>query len=312
MRMPDRRRFYAHFIILSIVISSSLPAIAADQPVPHGKVYLVGMGPGDAELVTFKAAKALKDADCVFCFSYMKDEVARYAPPAKIIVASPLLMGRVNGRNAAELPPEMRKQIEQSKEELSPFVAKVRSLVAEGKSVVFADAGDPTIYCPWSWVTEEFSDLQPVVVPGLSSFNAANAALEQSITRNGGSVLISAGEDLGIPDKDGRLKTTLVIFTHRAKLKELAPRLRARYPADTPVAVVCEASYPTQCVVWATLGTVLEKTAGQRLPHLYLVYVGDGLKAPAASATLKPDAQARNVELRRASEECASTNREGR
>jgi precorrin-4 methylase len=276
-------------ILLSIVVDSSLPAVAADLPAPHGKVYLVGMGPGDAELVTFKAAKTLKDADCVFCFRYLKDEVARYAPPAKITVASPLLMGRVCGRNPAELPPEIRKELEQSKEELASFVAKVRNLAAAGKTVVFADAGDPTVYCPWSWITEEFADLQPVIVAGLSSFNAANAALEQSITRNSASVLISAGEDLGTPDKDGRLKLTLVLFTHRAKLKELAPRLLARYPADTPAAVVCEASYPTQRVVWATLGTVLERTAGQRLPHLYLVYVGDGLKAPAASATVRKD-----------------------
>ncbi|MGO9110930.1 MAG: hypothetical protein ACLP9L_17045 [Thermoguttaceae bacterium] len=64
--------------------------------------------------------------------------------------------------------------------------------------------------------------------------------------------------------------------------------MRARYPADTPVAVVCEASYPTQRVVWTTFGTVLRKTASQRLPHLYLMYVGDGLKAPATSATVPP------------------------
>ncbi len=260
------------------------PAVAHTTGEP-GKIYLAGMGPGDAELVTFKAAKALKEADCVFCFDYLEDEVARYAPAAKITVAAPLLMGRAAGRNPAQLSPEMRKELEQSKEEHARFVTKVRKFVAAGKTVVFADAGDPTIYCPWSWITEEFADLRPTVVPGLSSFNAANAALVQSITRNSGSVLISAGEDLGMPDKNGRLKTTLVSFTHRAKLKELAPRLLARYPADTPAAVVCEASYPTQRVVWATLGTLLEKTADQRLPHLYLVYVGDGLKAPAPSVT---------------------------
>ena len=275
------------FVVLSMVVCCGLPAIAADPPGVHGKVYLVGMGPGDAELVTFKAAKVLKEADCVFCFRYLKDEVARYAPPAKITVASAVLMGRVCGRNPADLPPEMPKELEQSKEELAQFTAKIRSLAAAGKTVVFADAGDPTVYCPWSWITEEFGDLQPAVVPGLSSFNAGNAALEQSITRNSASVLLSAGEELGTPDKNGRLKMTLVLFTHRAKLKELAPRLLARYPADTPAAVVCEASYPTQRVVWTTLGTVLEKTAGQRLPHLYLVYVGDGLKAPAASATVQ-------------------------
>jgi precorrin-4 methylase len=271
-------------IALAMVIGRGLPAAAAKPSGPHGTVSLVGMGPGDAELVTFKAAKVLKDADCVFCFRYLKEEVARYAPPAKIVVASPLLMGRVCGRNPAELPADMRKELAASKDELPQFAAKVRGLVAAGKNVVFADAGDPTIYCPWSWVTEEFADLQPAVVPGLSSFNAGNAALKQSITRHNGSVLVSAGEDLGTPDKDGRLKMTLALFTHRAKLKELVPRLAARYPADTPVAVVCEASYPTERVVWATLGTVLDTIGRERLPHLYLLYVGDGLKPPAPGA----------------------------
>ena len=288
MKMPVG---YLHsvldFAVLSMVIYCGPSAIVAEQRGPLGRVYLVGMGPGDAELVTFKAAKALKDADCVYCFSYLKEEVARYASPAKIAVASPLLMGRVCGRNPADLPPEMQEELKQSKEELSQFTAKVRALAAAGKTVVFADAGDPTVYCPWSWITEEFADLQPAVIPGLSSFNAGNAALEQSITHNSASVLISAGEDLGTPDKNGRLKMTLVLFTHRAKLKELAPRLLVRYPSDTPIAVVCEASYPTQRVVWATLGTVLEKSAGQRLPHLYLIYVGDSLKVPAAGATVQ-------------------------
>lgn len=274
-------------IVLSSVVYNGLPVLAADLPAPNGKIYLVGMGPGDADLVTFKAAKVLKDADSVFCFGYLKDEVARYAPPARISVASPLLMARVCSRNPAELPPKMRHEVKESKEELTHFVANIRSLVAEGKTVVFADAGDPTVYCPWSWVTEEFADLQPAIVPGLSSFNAANAALKQNIFKHSGSVLISAGEDLGTPDKGGRLKMTLVFFTHLAKLRDLVPQLRARYPLDTPVPVVCEASYPAQRVVWATLATVLERTAVKPLPHLYLVYVGDSLKAPVASATVQ-------------------------
>ena len=267
----------------SPVIHPGLPAVAVGLSGTHGKVHLVGMGPGDAELVTFKAAKLLRDADCVFCFGYLKDEVARYASPAKITVASPLLMARVCGRNPAELPPERQRELEQSQEELSQFAARVRNMVATGMTVVIADAGDPAIYCPWSWVIEEFVDLQPTIVPGLCSFSAANAAMRQSITQYSGSVLISGGEDLGMPDKDGRLRLTLVLFTYHAKLKDLVPRLRSRYPADTPVAVVCEASYPTQRVVWGTLGTVLERTANERLPHLYLIYVGDGLKTPAAT-----------------------------
>lgn len=258
------------------------PAVLAAETARNGAVCLVGMGPGDPELVTFKAAKVLKDADCVFCFDYLKDEVARFAPPGKITVASSLLMGRFRGQSLKDLPPQLRDRARQSQAETAKFLTHVRELVAGGKKVAFADSGDPTLYCPWSWVTEDFADLDPVVVPGLSSFNAANAALRQSVTKKAGSVLLSAGDDLGTPDEHGRLKMMLVLFTHRVKLNELLPRLQARYPSDTPIAVVSEASYERERVLFATLATIQEKLGDQKLPHLYLIYAGDGLAPPKA------------------------------
>lgn len=265
-----------------LVVAAWAPAVPAADAAPSGAVYLVGMGPGDPELVTFKAAKVLKDADRVFCFDYLKDEVARFAPPEKIAVASSLLMGRFRGQGVQDLPPQVRQRACQSAEETAKFLPQVRELVAGGKKVVFADAGDPTLYCPWSWVTEDLADLGPIVVPGLSSFNAASAALRQSITKNAGSVLLSAGENLGTPDERGRLKLTLVLFTHRAKLKELLPQLQSRYPSDTPIAVVSEASYERERVVFGTLATIRQKLGDQPLPHLYLIYAGDGLTPPKA------------------------------
>ncbi len=261
------------------------PAAAPAVKTPSkGELYLVGMGPGDAGLVTIKAAAILQKADCVFCFDYLKNEVARYVPRSKIEVASPLLMGRFRGQDLKTLSPELRRRARLSEEEMATFLPQVRRMVAAKKTVVFADAGDPTIYCPWSWVAEEFADLGPVVIPGLSSFNAANAALKQSITKNGGSIVISAGDNLGSPDQHGRLTAMLVLFTHRVKLQELVPRLAARYPADTPMAVVCEASYERQQVTFATLGSIWKKVNERDLPHLYLVYVGDGLTPPAIAA----------------------------
>jgi precorrin-4 methylase len=145
------------------------------------------------------------------------------------------------------------------------------------------------MYCPWSWITEDFAEFQPVVVPGLSSFNAANAALGQSVTKKSASILLSAGDQLGTPDERGRLKATLVLFTHRAKLKELLPQLQSRYPADTPVALVTEASYERQKVLFATLETIEKKLTGEELPHLYLIYVGDGLTPPKAVEASVPE-----------------------
>jgi precorrin-4 methylase len=243
----------------------------------RGGIYLVGMGPGDAELVTIKAARVLKEADRVYCFDYLAEEVARHVPPERLTVVPFMLLGKLVGQSEKDVPAELREKVRQSEAEMSKFVPEVRQMIAAGKMLAFADAGDPTIYCPWSWVLERFADLAPTVVPGLSSFNAGNAALRQSITRHSGSILLSTGTDLGTPDASGRLKTTLVIFTMRAKVQDVVPRLAARYPADTPIAVVCEASYTSERVVFATLGTILEKLGDAKLPHLYLIYVGDGL-----------------------------------
>ena len=249
---------------------------------PKGKVYLVGMGPGGAELVTIKAAAILKQADCVFCFDYLKGEVARYAPEERIRVAPSGLMGGFGRQKIEELPEDLRERAKKSIVEIEKFSAEVRALVAEGKSVACADAGDPTMYCPWSWITSEFADLHPRVVPGLSSFNAGNAALGQSITSHNGSITISAGEDLGEKTAAGRLRGTLVLFTHRAKFAELLPRLRDRYPGDTPAAVVCEASYPSERVYRGTLADIESVVGDEKLPHLYLIYVGDALQSDAA------------------------------
>lgn len=261
------------------VADNSLPAGRGSETGKRGGIHLVGMGPGDAELVTLKAARILKQADRVYCFDYLKDEVAQYVPAERLTVVPFMLLGRLVGQDEKDVPVNLRKQVRQSADEMSRFVPEVRQMVAAGKMLAFADAGDPTIYCPWSWVLEKFADLSPAVVPGLSSFNAGNAALRHSITRRSGSILLTTGDDLGAPDKNGRLNATLVIFTQKAKLRDVVPRLAARYPGDTPIAVVCEASYKTEKVVVATLATILEKLGNEKLPHLYLIYAGDGLSA---------------------------------
>ena len=50
-----------------------------------------------------------------------------------------------------------------------------------GKTVAIVADGDPTIYSPWGWIPEHFTDLKPNVIPGISSFNAANAALKHGV-----------------------------------------------------------------------------------------------------------------------------------
>ena len=278
----QRGRWVKHVVSLSVKEAAEddedPTSDSANNETPPGKIYLLGMGPGDAELVTVKAARILKEADYVFCFDYLKEEVARYVPKDKITLAPSSMMGGFRGQKLEDIPPNIQDRAKKSMEEIKKFTPKIREMAAAGKSIVFADSGDPTIYCPWSWITADFADLHPIVIPGLSSFNAANAALKQSITSHNGSILISTGSDLGTKTDAGRLSGMLVLFTHRTTLAELLPRLQARYPADTPIAVVCEASYESEKVYRGTLSTIRNIIGDEKLPHLYLIYVGDGLK----------------------------------
>jgi precorrin-4/cobalt-precorrin-4 C11-methyltransferase len=246
-------------------------------PAPDGQVFLVGTGPGDPELMSVKAAQLLKRADIVFCYSWMKDEVAPFVRPGVVEVASPLLMGgQYCGQNPDDYQGELQDRVRETNEALGKLKTRIRAAVAEGKTVAFADNGDPTIFSPWGWVPDLLAEFRPVVIPGMSSFNAANAVLQRGLAGQR-SLILSSGSDLGRPDPQGRLSSTLVFFTQRVEIQKLLDQLRERYPADTPVAIVCDVSYPSQKVLRGQLGTFAEVLDKEQLPLLYLLYVGDGL-----------------------------------
>jgi precorrin-4 methylase len=258
-------------------VSNPSKAAAAD-----GGVYLVGTGPGDPELITVKAARVLRSADVVFCYSWMKDELASFVRENVVEVASPRLQGgRYFGKPPEQFSGSERARAVQAHEALAHLKARIAKLVRDGKTVAFADNGDPMIFSPWAWIPDQLAEFDPVVIPGLSSFNAGNAAVKRSVAGLG-SVTLSSGAELGSPDENGRLSGTVVFFTHREKLKSLLPRLRGQYPDDTPVAIVCEVSYPGERVIQGFLGEIHETLADAELPHLYLFYVGDALKTPAS------------------------------
>lgn len=232
------------------------------RPEPRGSVYLVGIGPGHPALVTAKAVELIRRADRVFCFDYLKEEVARWVPDADALEAVPFADFRSGG-------PQERHRL----------AARVRRhVVLENETVVFCAAGDPMIFCPWSWLVDELTDLEPTVVPGVSSFNAGLAALRQNAFHLSGSVVLTDGRDLGMPDQNGRMHRTMVFFTHALGLEELVPKLLALYAPDTPVQIVADASDSVQeRFISGTLETIIEEAGRAGLPHLYIVFAGDSL-----------------------------------
>lgn len=244
--------------------------------------YLVGVGPGDPDLLTLRAVEVIRKADVVFSSRGWSEKLASYLEGKKTYDGYWRLFPYY-GQDPSELEGVERAECEKIARKRNEFIGIVREAVKAGKTVAVLDSGDPLIYGPSAWCLEEFEDLKPVVVPGVSSFNAGNAALKRGITTSHEtkSVILTANDWPGKTDTIDKLaahRSTMVLFTMRAEFKSFIEKLLINYPPETPVAVVKHAGYQgKEEVIEATLGTILEKVGPDRLPFEYLIYVGDFL-----------------------------------
>jgi precorrin-4 methylase len=291
MRTKARVRpaVFCFMLALALILTSALPCLAA------GSFRLVGLGPGDFDLMTPRQLKAIQEADLVFCG---KEAKAMLEPKvdlgSKKVIQGYSYIFPFYGKDCAKVPADKNKRwgktCEEYAQKRAEFLDMIRKAVAGNKKVVMASYGDPTIYGPAIWVMEELKNLDAKVVPGISSFNAANAALKAPL----GEIIITAPLS-GKHDKDtieslaGHGNATMVIFMPR-DFKKLMPRLAKAYAPDTPMAVVSNAGKAgKERVIMGTVGDIAPKLK-QADPWLSLVYVGNALKnAPAVAAKPKAD-----------------------
>ncbi len=245
-----------------------------------GKFYLVGVGPGDPDLITLRGLAVIKSADLIFAHQRLKEKFKEALSGKKVITGYHRLFP-FYGKPCADVRPDEQKRERMSCEEYhrkqEEFAAMVRAAVAQGKTVAMLDSGDPLVYGPCAWSLTELQDLNTEVVPGLSCFNAANAALKAGVTegKSSHSVLLASGWSV---KKMAVHQSTMVLFTMRTEFKKFIDALSAHYAADTPVAIVFSAGYAEkERVMHGTLGTILDQTGTGRMPFEYLLYVGDFL-----------------------------------
>ncbi len=274
---------------LALLLSATLlatmlvgsPGVWADEKSPT-QVYLVGVGPGDPDLVTLRAIRVMKQADLIFGSRRLGEKFAEYVQGKEIIDGYWRLFPYY-GQDISQLEGDERQEAERLDRQRKEFIAKVRQAVGEGKTVAILDSGDPLIYGPWAWCLEEFRDLKPAVVPGVSSFNAGNAALRRGITNSDRTkaVILSSTDWPGKTDTIEALSahgSTMVLFTMRAEFGDFISKLSTRYPPETPVAIVKFAGFEgKEEVIQGTLGTIVKEIDADSLPFEYLIYVGEFL-----------------------------------
>ena len=285
-KMNVFQRLYLLLALCLLIFQGTAPDAIAHGRNSRGSYAVVGIGPGDADLLTPRAVNKIQQADLVFCSSKTQEKLSSVVDfKNKQVLDGYGVLFRYYGRDCAGLRKEDQGKHKMSCEEYhakqAEFAEITRKAVAEGKNVVMLSGGDPTIYGPDILSLRELEDLEPVLVPGLSCFNAATAALKVSL----GEVILTApfkGKD-GKEEKDTieslakHDKATMVIFMPR-DMDNLVKRLSASCVETTPVAVVSNAGISgKEKVILGTVGNIKEKLVGQDTGRS-LIYVGKALE----------------------------------
>jgi uroporphyrin-III C-methyltransferase/precorrin-2 dehydrogenase/sirohydrochlorin ferrochelatase len=233
--------------------------------VPRGRVYLVGAGPGDPDLLTMRAHRLITTADVIAYDELVAPAILALAPAGAELVP----VGRRRG-TCPEAPA------------IHPVVLE-RAL--EGRNVVRVKGGDPMIFGRGGEEAEQLAALRiPFeIVPGVSAALGAASYAGIPLTHRDAASSVSFVTAHKRHDADGDdlaarvpREGTVVLYMGLSTLRETAVSLIAGgRPPSTPVAVVSHATLPTQREVIATLADVADAVEAAKLPAPALVIVGE-------------------------------------
>jgi precorrin-4/cobalt-precorrin-4 C11-methyltransferase len=206
----------------------------------EAKVYIVGAGPGDPDLITVKGLRIIAQVDVVlYTDSLVNDELISCAKPEAIVLKSAGM-------------------------DLEQMVELMAAHVKQGKSVARVHTGDPAVY---GAIFEQVSLLKQQgisveIIPGVSSVFASAAVLEAELTipdLTQTVILTRAEGRTPVPEKEqlrhlASHHTTIALFLSATLTKKVVNELLAAgWSEETPVAVVQRATWPDQKIVRSTL-----------------------------------------------------------
>lgn len=241
--------------------------IATATAAARGRVTLVGAGPGDAELLTLKAVRALQAADVILYDDLVSDDVLELARRE----AKRMLVGKRGGRASC------------SQDDINALMVK---LARQGRHVVRLKSGDPMIF---GRAGEEIAELEEAgipfeVVPGITSASSMAAALGLSLTHRdfARSVRFVTGHARSgaLPDDlDWRglaaPNSTLVVYMGGGTAQAMAGRLLAEgLPAATPAVIVADVSRAGERRWQGTLATLPQSPVLQQRGGPVLIGIG--------------------------------------
>lgn len=238
-----------------------------------GTCSLVGAGPGDPELLTLKAVKAIQAATVLLVDDLVNEEVLRHASPHARIVY-------VGKRGGCKSTPQA-------------FIEKLMiNAVHEGDQVVRLKGGDPFIFGRGGEEVEHLRQMgiEVKVINGITSGLAAITSLGAPLTHREhahGVVFVTGHAKSGDKGTDWRqlaatardAKLTLVIYMGVSGAEMIQSELLTELPAETPVAIIENASLPQQRQALTQLSQLTHTLNETGMKSPSILVVGDVVKA---------------------------------
>lgn len=224
------------------------------------KVYFIGAGPGDPELITVKGKRIIEMSGyCIYAGSLVNKDILKYCNKDTKIYDSASMA-------------------------LDEIISIIEEAKQNNKDVARVHTGDPSIY---GAIQEQMSELDKrgidyEVIPGVSSFLAAASALKQELTLPGVSqtVIITRVEGrTPVPETEGleilaKSKATLCIFLSIKEIKKVVNILKPAYGANCPVAIVYKASWKDEKVIISNLDAVVDAIIQNDIKKTAIIIVG--------------------------------------
>ncbi len=225
------------------------------------KVHFIGAGPGAPDLITVRGLDLIKKCPvCLYAGSLVPKEIVEAAPKDALVLDTAAM-------------------------HLEEIIDKMKQAHKRGEDVARVHSGDPSLY---GAIAEQMRRLDALaidydVVPGVSAYCAAAAALKTELTLPGISQTViltrTAVRSSHMPNNEdlatlGKSGATLVIHLSINNLAKVVRDLTPYYGADCPVAVIYRVSWPDQLVIGGTLENIRAQVKAAGITRTALIMVG--------------------------------------
>jgi len=229
-------------------------------------VHFIGAGPGAADLLTIRAVRLIESSPvCVYAGTYINAEILAHCPPRATLIDSQHL-------------------------DLDQITDHLVAADQRGEDVARLCSGDPSIY---SAVAEQTRRLDEAgvdwdVTPGVPAYAAAAAIIGRELTvpELAQTVILTRTQaaSTAMPETESlaylaETRATMIIHLAIRRVRQICAEQTSAYGPGCPVAVVANATQPTELVLRGTLSTIADQVENAGLRQAAVIMVGQALHA---------------------------------